>query len=48
MVETNAFGNIKAQATSHIRHVLEPGRRCKYDDGPYAESTALVPFPGDR
>ena len=48
VIETGALGHVKAQTTSHVRHVLDPVRRCKYDDGPYAESTALVAFPGDR
>jgi hypothetical protein len=47
LVEYGSRGRVRAQTTSHVRHVSDPEHRCKYDDGPYAESHALATFPGD-
>jgi hypothetical protein len=44
---SGVLGRVRSRTTSHVRHVLDLTNRCKYDDGPYAESNALAPFPGD-
>jgi hypothetical protein len=44
---SGVFGRVRSVTTGHVRHVRDPHNRCKYDNGPYAESNPLAPFPGD-
>jgi hypothetical protein len=41
------LGRVRSRTTTHLRHVRDLANRCKYDDGPYATSNAMAPFPGD-
>jgi hypothetical protein len=41
------LGKVRSRTTTHVRHVRDEDNRCRYDDGPYAQSNASAPFPGD-
>jgi hypothetical protein len=46
-IRFSSLGRLQARATSHVRQVRDPAKRCRYDHGPELGSMALVKFPGD-